>query len=245
MISNKLADTRVEILKGSALVEVAELLPGNSINLQFHDSQIALLKKGLYRVDVDSTDANFGQLRVYDGEARVTSGEQTITARRGHQVEFGVAPELGSFDTKATDAFYRWGARRSEYVADANLASAKLAQNSGLGYGASGYANSGWAWNPWFGLFTYLPASGIYVSPFGSAYYSPAAIGYLNSVQAPLIGPYHGSAAGVGNTVTYTPQSAGSLGNSGLRGSSAPVSRGGGPAGGGFAGGHASGPRGR
>jgi hypothetical protein len=65
MASNKLSDTRIEILTGSVLVEVGELLPDNVITLQFHDAQVALLKKGLYRVDADSA-----ALRVYNGEAR-------------------------------------------------------------------------------------------------------------------------------------------------------------------------------
>ena len=225
MISNKLADTRVEILSGSALVEVAEMLPGNAISLQFHDSQIALLKKGLYRLDVDSSDANFAQLRVYDGDARVTFGARTLTAGRGHEVDFGVSPEVVSFDPKATDAFYRWGARRSEYIADANVASAKSAQDSGLGYGASGYAQSGWAWNPWMGMFTYLPANGIYFSPFGPAFYSPAAFGYLSSVGAPVLAPYRGGFSGTGNTAAFTPRSAGSVGNSSFRGGAGSMPR--------------------
>ncbi len=117
MLSNKLADTRVEILTGSAMVEVGELLADNAITLQFHDAQIALLKKGLYRLDSDGLDSKLGRLRVYEGEARVTSGSQTIAAKRGHEVEFGAVLESRNFDAKSTDAFYRWSARRAEYIA--------------------------------------------------------------------------------------------------------------------------------
>src|SRR5262249_8521231 len=46
MVANQLSDTRVEILTGSALVEVAELLAHNAITLEFRGNQIALLKKG-------------------------------------------------------------------------------------------------------------------------------------------------------------------------------------------------------
>src|SRR5579863_6053258 len=51
MVSNKLADTRVEVLSGTAMIEVSELLKDNAITVQFHGAQIELLKKGLYRFD--------------------------------------------------------------------------------------------------------------------------------------------------------------------------------------------------
>ncbi len=194
MLSNKLADTRVEILTGSAMVEVAELLAGNAITLQFHGAQIALLKKGLYRIDTDP-----GRLRVYEGEARVTADSQTVTAKRGREVEFGVVVEAHAFDAKSTDAFYRWSARRAEYIAQANVSAAKSAQDHGFGYSGSGFARGNWAWNPYFGLFTYLPGNGIYYSPFGFAYYSP---GFVNYVYAPVYaGGYRGRPYNPGGVV--------------------------------------------
>ena len=81
------------------------------------------------------------------------------------------------FDVKDTDPFYRWSARRADYVAAANLISARVASNSDL---SSGFASgaSGWSWNPYAGMYTFLPANGVYFSPFGAAFYSPAAVNY-------------------------------------------------------------------
>jgi hypothetical protein len=181
MVSNKLADTKVEIVSGTAVVEVSELLQNNAISLQVHDNQIALIKKGLYRIDADDP----GRLRVYDGDARVTSGaNSTVTAGRGREVVFGAVLEARNFDTKQTDAFYRWAARRDEYVAQANLVAAKSAGSSfydvgsGLGYGATSGAGA-WAFNPWYGMFTFVPAYGMSMSPFGYSYYSPGTVGYF------------------------------------------------------------------
>src|SRR6185437_1451860 len=64
MISNRLDDTRVELLTGSAIVEVGDLLDHNSITIVSDGANIALEKKGLYRIDADP-----GRVRVYDGEA--------------------------------------------------------------------------------------------------------------------------------------------------------------------------------
>ncbi len=105
----------------------------------------------------------------------------------------------------------RWASRRSEYLAQANVSSARSA--SGLGYlgtgssYGSGYGNMGmgsWAYNPWFGMFTYLPyGNGLFYSPFGYAYYSPTNVGYY----APVFrgGGSTGSAFPVSNTAATSP----------------------------------------
>jgi hypothetical protein len=199
MVSNKLSDTKIEVQSGSAMIEVSELLKDNAITVQFHDAQIELLKKGLYRVDSDDP----ARLRVYDGDARVTSGSQTVTASRGREVEIGTTLEARNFSTKDTDAFYRWSGRRDEYVAQANLVAAKTVSNSfydggtALGSGVNGTAGA-WAYNPWYGMFTFVPGTGMFMSPFGYSYYSPFTIG---SFYGPAYGYYGG---GYVNPNSYT-----------------------------------------
>ena len=234
MISNSLADTRLEIVSGSALIEVGQLLRNNAITVEAGGVEIALPKQGLYRVDADPA-----RLRVYDGEARVTSGAGKIDVKRGREVALDAPTlEARAFDAKSTDAFYRWSARRSEYVAEANVISARTASNSGYssGFASGGYGS--WAFNPWFGMFTYLPASGIYWSPFGSPFYSPGIISYVYF-------PRGISAAPSGVVATpRAPVTSSGLGGGGVRPTASPRMGGlGGARGGGFAGGgaHASG----
>ncbi len=178
MISNNRADTRLAVLTGSAIVEVGELLPSNAITVVYGDTHIEVLKRGLYRVDADP-----GKLRVYDGEARVTAGDQTLIARKGREVILGTVLAMNAFDTKDVDALMRWAARRSEYLSQANISSARSASSSGYlgsGYGYGGMGGS-WAYNPWYGMFTYLPyGNGMYYSPFfGYPYYSTGNVGYV------------------------------------------------------------------
>ena len=179
MISNALADTRMEVVSGSVLVEVAELLQNNAIGFDAAGAHVTLAKKGLYRIDASVSPA---LLRVYDGQAVVTGGSDSLTAKKGHQIDLGAAQLVDArFDVKDTDAFYRWGARRAEYVAAANVISARVASNSEY---SSGFARGagGWSWNPYFGMYTFLPASGVYFSPFGAAFYSP---GMVNAYYFP------------------------------------------------------------
>ena len=171
MLSNALADTRLEVMSGSALIEVGELLEHNAISFEASGAHMELAKKGLFRID-----ASPAILRVYEGQARVTSNSENVTARKGHQIDLATAKLADTkFETKETDAFYRWSSRRAEYVAAANVISARVTSNSS--YGSSFTSNPGaWSWNPYFGMFTFLPASGIYWSPFGSPFYSPAMV---------------------------------------------------------------------
>ena len=63
MLSNDLADVRVEILRGSALVEVSENMKGNGVAVILGGARTLLWKKGLYRLNADSP-----QGRVLDGK---------------------------------------------------------------------------------------------------------------------------------------------------------------------------------
>ena len=177
MISNALANTRLEVLSGSVLVEVGELLQNNAIAFDAAGAHLAFAKKGLYRIDADPA-----RLRVYDGQALMAQGADSLTAKKGHQIDLDTAKFVDArFDVNDSDAFYRWAARRAEYVAAANVISARVASNSESG---SGFAKgaSGWSWNPYFGMYTFLPASGVYFSPFGAAFYSP---GMVNAYYYP------------------------------------------------------------
>lgn len=76
------------------------------------------------------------------------------------------------FDPKVGDPFYRWAARRAEYLSLANISAAKRVRDGDFVWGGG----SGWVFNPYFGMFTYLPGSGGWFSPFGYRFYSPATV---------------------------------------------------------------------
>jgi hypothetical protein len=204
MVTNQLSNTRLEISSGTAMVEVGELLQDNAIAVGFHGADVSLGKRGLYRFDSDPD-----KFRVYEGEASfVTASSDPTVVRKGHEIVLGDKLEAQTFDTKNTDDFYRWSARRDEYVAQANISAAKSARDSGysgMGYNGTGYNGTGmtpglgsWAFNPWFGMFTYLPFDGTYMSPFGYGFYSPYAVGGLYGPYSPyLLGGGGGTSAGI------------------------------------------------
>lgn len=271
MVSNSLSDTRVEALSGSVMIEHGEMAKDNQVSLMYKDRSITFVKSGLYRLD-----AQTGDFRVYQGEAKIAVAGQTMTAKEAREVQLNAAVLTAmKFDTKDDDEFYRWASRRASYIAMANVSSAKALHDSGYmssygggyggGYGA-GYGAGMWDWNPYFGMFTYVPFGGMYYSPFGYGYFTPYLVGgFYNNYYGGYgygyggYGPYYNNYGGGGgyaagnrgrfNSATNygvpsrpaTASSGGFSGHSGSRGASSPAAYGGSGGGRGWGGGGYSG----
>jgi hypothetical protein len=161
-----LLDTRLALTGGSVLLEVSEAAKNQALTVTVGETKLDLSKRGLFRIDFSPAS-----VRVLDGSAIIVAGGQTITVKEGRQAELTGAFAQAKFDKEETDAFYRWAQRRSGYIASANLAAAKRAYDRGS---SMGFSN--WMWNPYFGMFTFVPMNGMYRSPFGYRYYSPGAV---------------------------------------------------------------------
>jgi len=169
MISNRLIDTRLEFLSGSALIEAGEIQKDNNLTVIYKDATIEFPKKGLFRLDSEPAT-----LKAYNGEAIVSGTGQTLTLKEGKMTLLTGVYSAEKFDNKTSDAFYRWAARRSGAMAAANISSAKTVRNSSFMSGGSGMGM--WQYNPYFGMFTFIPGGGTYYSPFGYYYYSPVTV---------------------------------------------------------------------
>lgn len=168
MISSRLSDTRLDLTQGVALVEVAEVAKDNGVTILVKDAAVTFSKMALVRLDA------VNGVRVYKGEAQVMVDGAPQILKEGREMQFTAANAVVKFDAKVGDPLYRWANRRAEYIAMANVASAKMARNS---YGSSGSmypTMGGWFYNSYYGMMTYLPmGNGLYRSPFGYMYYSP------------------------------------------------------------------------
>jgi hypothetical protein len=195
MLSSDLADTRVELVAGSMIVERAEASKENFLTLVYKDSSIDLAKNGVYRVD--SAPA---RLMVYDGEAKVHRDGQTQSVKKAKLLALEGVAVAEKFDTKNDDALFRWARRRAEYLAVANVSAARSMGQMGF----SPTSSQGWVFNPFFGTFTYLPMNGVYDSFWGYRYWSMGAMydpyyggGYLRTSSG-------GRGSGSSSTATYT-----------------------------------------
>jgi hypothetical protein len=169
MVSPDLLDTRVEVARGSALVEADQLHDEGRIRIQDNGSTTTLLKKGLYRFSADSPS-----VAVYDGKAQVMENDKTVEVKSGREVNLSGPLTESKFDKKSSeehDQLYAWGKLRSEYLSEASASTARIYVSS------PGWYGTGWYWNPMWRTYAWLPGDPVFYSPFGFGYYSPFAFG--------------------------------------------------------------------
>jgi hypothetical protein len=160
-------NTRVELLRGQAIVEVTQLLKHSDVSVVMNGASTQLEKQGLYAFHADSQ-----LVQVFDGRATVQQGNRHKDLDEGRELALSGNWKVSHFDPKsqaAQDPLYAWSSLRSEYDAEA---SAQSAQNIFVNGGA--YWNGpGWYWNPYWDMYGFIPDDGIWYSPFGWPFYSP------------------------------------------------------------------------
>jgi hypothetical protein len=233
MVTNRLIDTRVELLKGTHILEVADVQKDNNLTIIMKDATAVITKKGLYRFDVDES-----RIKVFDGVLGVTRNGQSTLVGAGKAMDTKTA-SVEKFDKEATDAMDHWAKKRGELLAMANTSSAKQVHD----YGCSPYSASthyaavnnnpndpcnqpcgAWRYNPWFGTYTYIPCGGSVYSPYGYRYWSPYNVMRAYYVPPVMPSPSLGG-GGFGNPGSYAGMSQTSSGYSGAMSSaSSPAS---------------------
>jgi hypothetical protein len=179
MIAASLTDTRVELVRGSAMVEAAQVEKENHLDVLDGGAHTVIQKHGVY-----SFRAERPTVAVYEGAVQVQQNDRTAELHKGKEVAVGAAnPELKveKFNVKeseANDPLYAWSKLRSEYVAQANMSLAQTVVVSRPGW----WGGTGWYWNPYFDSWAFMPGGGFLYSPFGFGFYSPA---YWGSYYAP------------------------------------------------------------
>jgi len=200
LLSNRLSDTRVEVLSGSVMVECDELLKDNAVSLVYQGESIQLEKHGLYRLDTAPPE-----FRVYEGEAAIQSASGQTRLKAGKRADLGGAIVAQRFDRQLSiDDFYQWSSQRSSNLAYATITASQSVLNNG-----TSWRNGGWMWSSLLDEYTYLPGAGLLYSPFGWGFWSPV---YMGNYYTPV---YYGGGAPSAGTGGF---------GTGKTGRSAPVS---------------------
>jgi hypothetical protein len=189
-LSAGLVDTRVQLDRGSAMIESGDLVKGSNIGVSVANAKAQVVKNGLYVFD-----ANQPAVQVFDGEAKVTEGDRTTTLKKGNEVLLSSAQPLKKkdFDTKAeeTTPLYVWSKVRSEDEAEANYSLA----NRFAVYGGGPFV-PGWYWDPYWDFYAFVPGWGAFYSPFGFPFYSPGFVyGYGPYLRAGFVHGHYGHGA--------------------------------------------------
>ncbi len=178
MLSTGLADVRLELLAGSAILESKDALPGNSVTLLYKNWQVHIPRQGVYRIDADPA-----QLRVYSGEVEVRAADGTpVTAKAGQTLPLGTVLVPEETVGAPGDSFNEWAFQRSEAIAADNATAAQIVDDPALYpnlIDASGLSMAGYTYFPPMVGNPYLGYGGIY-STYGPGGYA----GYLESFGA-------------------------------------------------------------
>jgi hypothetical protein len=166
MLSNKLEDTRVELLRGSAVLDQGpDALADTSVTIVYNLDQVQIKKPGRYRFDSEPP-----QVKVESGEAQVTGSGKTVDANAGYAVPFDdklVARKLLN-DPAATpgagDDLDRWDQARANAVDKNNQEAAATSDLSNV--------IDGWNNNPdsvlqSLGIPPYIPGMSSAIPPPG------------------------------------------------------------------------------
>ena len=169
MVSNQLDDTRVELLRGSAMLDQGtDALANTSVAVLYNLVEVRIQKPGQYRFDSEPP-----QLKVEHGDAAVSAGGKTIEAESGTVVPFDgklVARRvLNDAPLKSRDDLDTWSASRDTSVAQNNQEAAAASDLSGV---IDGWQNNPDAVLQSLGIPPYIPGMSSMVPPpsYGSLY---------------------------------------------------------------------------
>jgi|SRR5580698_3442343 hypothetical protein len=207
MISNQLADTKVELERGAAIVESGGPTPDTAVTLTYKGWNIRFPEKGMYRIETDPA-----RVLVTEGEAEVAAvGGPPVTVAKGMglPLEKLLAPEPST--ELLSDSLGSWSEGRDQSISADNAILAQIDEDP-----STRAANQD--------SFTYFPmlgalpsygmaSSGLYgssLSPyqpgFNSLYlpgfaYAPVIVGLIGRIPTGIAG-LHG---GVRTYVPATP----------------------------------------
>ena len=102
----------------------------------------------------------------------VQTEDKSVDVKKGKELPLteGAALKPQKFDRNESDDLMAWSKLRSQYLADANAASAQTVVVNNPGW----WAGTGWYWNPWYSTWAFLPGSGFLYNPWGFGFYSPS-----------------------------------------------------------------------
>ena len=179
-------DMRFGISRGIAIVEAGVFNKKvHSLQMTTPAGNVSILEGGLYRFDVNSPQEVL--VSVVKGQAKwLRDGKEVATLKSGKRFNLAASSEknlhYAKLDKSQMDDFDLWSKRRAEFLVAANakmsywgretayMAYLDNGYGHGYGYGYGYRSLGGWAYNPFYNCFTFVPFDSVFMSPYGFAY---------------------------------------------------------------------------
>jgi hypothetical protein len=182
MINAGLVDTKVQLLQGTAMLEVVQLPDATQLAVEMHGATTQILNKGLYVFDM-----NQKAVKVMDGKVNVAEANGNRILRGGHEVLLASEDPLKwrdfSKDAVRHHELYAWSKARSRAQMEANQSAANEVVMAGGWYGP------GWYWAPYWNSYAFLPSYAYSYRPWGWGFASPF---YYGRSYVPIYRGHHG-----------------------------------------------------
>lgn len=168
MLSNDLANTRVELETGSAIVDSSDPSSGTAVTLVFRDWQVHAAQAGTYRVDSDPP-----RVWVLKGEAEVTGTKgEPARVTEGMDMPLTAASRPEASTAEPADNLSDWNNGRTDSIVADNSITQQIDADPATQ--TSDLDGGGFSYFPFLGV----PVMGVYSSPYSSVF--PAQPGFYS-----------------------------------------------------------------
>ena len=197
LTSNSLENLEVRLIRGTAIVEATgaedtELL----INITTPHAKMAIVRRGLYRVnvvpgDVTEVIVRKGRLLLSDPEAQIKAGKKLIFSGNSYSVA-----KLTDAEKKEMDNFDLWSKDRAQVVAKVNQQITsrdrrllRAGFSDDWSWRFSPRIGGFWFYDTLFGCYSFLPIYAGWGSPYGISY-SRSVYSWIRNSYYPTQGDY-------------------------------------------------------
>ncbi len=156
-------DVRVQVIRGHALLEAAEL--DGVVQIFAGPMHARLEKPGVYEFSADASTVT-----AHSGKLRVQANDRTVRVGSGRQLTVsGNAFSEKKLGRSAPDDLYEWSLERSRYEARVSRETswALVGTNPDTWHGGD------WYWNSFLASWAYLPSDCVVTGPMGDRFFSP------------------------------------------------------------------------
>ncbi|MFN0085221.1 MAG: FecR domain-containing protein [Blastocatellia bacterium] len=167
-VNTNLDEVRMELLKGSVIVEVGQIDKKAPIEIVTPNGTLTLTKDALLRIDITGTET---LIAVRQGEVSIGARDSGLLSanRIGRGKVFslrgGASANVAKLNKDAADSFDVWSFNRAQTLTAANVQALRRAPT----YSAF---NGGWYFDPFYNCYTFIPFRGRYFSPYGFGFFN-------------------------------------------------------------------------